>query len=103
MLAFLKSKSVPRSRAQLFEHQLAVLTERGCPSSITQAFGRNKKQILTHASSITVAEGHIPFLPVITPDHLGYHGLIALVWHKKECGVVEREVDRISDTEEVPA
>lgn len=105
MLDFLKSKSAPQIQSieQLFENQLAILTKRGCPASIVEAFDRSKKQILTHALLITVAEGHISFLPVITPCYLGYHGLMAMVRHNNQSGLVECEVDRISDTEEVPA
>ncbi len=105
MLDFLKSKSVPQSQSpeQLFESHLTTLVKRGCPPSIVESFDRSKAKILAHALLVTMGEGHIPFLPVITPCYLGYYGLMAMVRNKKQGGIVECEIERIVDTESVPS
>lgn len=101
MLDFLKPKVIPQSQEQLFESQLVELKKCGL-ADIADIFGRNKKPILSHASSLIITEGHLPFLPVVSLDQLNYDELMALVQYKDRPGRVCCEVDRITNLEKTP-
>ena len=102
MFVRFKLKNTPCDHEQLFDYQLITLEKRNCPPAIIQAFKGARKKVLAHALSLTEAEDHVSFVPVITPCHLGYHGLIGLLRHNKMGGIADCEADRISDLEKVP-
>lgn len=100
-------QSGPVNPAQLFDNQLTTLAKRltklDYSSSIIEKFSRSRERVLNHVSLISVAEGHIPFLPIIMPCYLGYHGLIAMVQHNNHHGVMECEADQIFNIEATPS
>jgi len=93
---------VKNDHEQLFDRHIVTLKKRGCPLAIIDALRDSKKYILAHVSSIEIAEGNIACMPVITPPYLGYHGLLSLVRHGSESGVIRCDVVQIVDVEKTP-
>lgn len=87
---------------KLFDSQIATLKDRGCPAQIIEALVNDRAKVLNHAQSINIADGNLPFAPVITPLYLGYHGIVAMVRHNGKSGYTYLDPRQISDEEKVP-
>lgn len=99
-----EAKQVMRSElAKLFDSQIATLTERNVPEQILEILRNSKDKVLDRAESIAIAEGNLPFAPVITPLYLGYHGLVSLVRYKNKQGYTYLDPMQITDIEKVPS
>ncbi len=98
-----KAKQMKRADMErLFDSQIETLKDRGCPEQILEALRNGKQKVLDHAQSITVADGNLPFAPVITPLYLGYHGIVAMVRNNGKSGYTYLDPRQISDEEKVP-
>lgn len=69
----------PYDFESLFDLQIAILKSRGCPEQIVETLQSWKPIVLVKAMGMTIGEGNVPFLPVITPACLGYYGLMDMV------------------------
>lgn len=67
------------SLANLFDNQMRTLKERDCSKTIIEAFLNQKSMVLDKAAKTDVAEGNIPFIPVIPRIYMGVYGLMPMV------------------------
>ncbi len=98
-----KAKQMKRGDLEkLFDSQIQTLKDRGCPEQIIEILVNGKTKVLNHAESITIAEGNLPFAPVITALYLGYHGIVSMVRHSGKSGYTYLDPTSIEDVEKVP-
>ena len=71
---------------KLFNSQIATLRDRGVPEEVVETLLTYKSRAIAKASEMTIEEGNIPFLPIIKPLYLGYHGLMLLVRNGSKVG-----------------
>lgn len=88
---------------KLLDSQIATLKDRGCPAQIIEALVNGRAKVLSHAQTLNIADGNLPFAPVITPLYLGYHGIVAMVRHGDKSGYTYLDPTQITDEEKVPA
>lgn len=96
-------KKVKRSDLEkLFNQQIQTLKDRGCPEQVIEALQEQKDKVLKKASEMNMGEGNIPFIPVIKPVYLGYHGLMAMVRNGNRQGYSYLNPNEIKDVIETP-
>jgi len=89
--------------SDLFDRQLEILHDRGCPNLFLAALFSQKSQVLAKASGMTFREGHIPFLPVIPFSSLKSSTQMAMVRNGSQTGVSCLDVSDIKDIVKIPA
>ena len=67
----------------LFDSQVEILIDRNTPYEIVVALQSQREQVISKASSMVIGERNIPFLPIISPAYIGYHGLVSKIQSKK--------------------
>jgi len=87
---------------QLFDGQMATLKDRGCPQAILEAFQSKKDAVIAKAIQTSIAEGNIPFLPVIPRSYMGIYALMPMVRHEDKIGYTYLDPNLISDVVETP-
>ena len=98
-----EQKQVKRNDLEkLFDAQIASLKARGVPEQIVEALQSQKNTVVQKASSMTIGEGNIPFLPVIKPAYLGYYGLMAMVRNGSKEGYTYLKPAAVTDQFETP-
>jgi len=89
--------------AELFLKQLETLKSRGVPAAIIEVLSGQKDQVISIATSMDIAEKHLPFVPVIPKAYLGIYGLMPLVRHgDKVGGYTHLDPNLIKDVVETP-
>ncbi|MFH0969712.1 MAG: hypothetical protein V1804_04345 [Patescibacteria group bacterium] len=63
----------------LFDLEMGILKKRGCPSRIIEIIQSYRDSVTHSAESLIIPKENIPFLPIIPPLFLGYHGLMSMV------------------------
>jgi hypothetical protein len=87
---------------QLFNSQLETLKGRGCPQAILEAFQEQRDKVIAKAIQTNIAEGNIPFLPVILKIYLGVYGLMPMVRNGEKVGYTYLDPNKLSDVVETP-
>ena len=97
------AKQMMRSDLEkLFDSQIVTEKRLGVPEQIIEMQMNGKMKVLDHAQSSTIADGNLPFAPVISALYLGYHGIVAMVRHNSKQGYTHLDLSRIEDVEKVP-
>ena len=87
---------------KLFDSQIATLKSRGVPQQVLEALQDKKSAVVDNASKMTIGAGNTPFIPVIKPSYLGYHGLMSLVRNGAKEGYTYLNPSLITDKVETP-
>ena len=87
---------------KLFESQLEKLKALGTPQAILEAFGNKKDEVVSKAAEMAIAEGNIPFLPVIPRSYLGIYALMPMVKHENRVGYTYLDPNELTDVVETP-
>jgi len=72
----------------LFNSQLVLAKERGCPEQILEEIRDRKRNVLARAVEMDIKGENIPFLPIIKSSCLGYSGLMAMVRNGDKQGFI---------------
>lgn len=83
--------------ADLFDSQMKTLKERDCPKVIIESFQSQKDTVLDKVVKTDVAEGNIPFIPVIPRIYMGVHGLMPMVRNGDKVGYTYLDPNEITD------
>lgn len=67
---------------KIFEAQLQLLRERGCPELIIDSLKERKKDVISWAKEMFSPKERIPFLPVIPFNYLSAYSQILMLRHK---------------------
>ena len=70
-----------RKLKKLFDAQIATLKDREVPNKIVEILQDQKDLVVERAIYMTIGNGNIPFLPVISHSHLIPYNLIAIEWN----------------------
>ena len=87
---------------RLFDAQIATLKDRNVPDQIVELFVSQKGDVLRKAGEMVIADGNIPFLPVIPRSYRSSYDLMAMVKNGTKVGYTYLYPDEISDTVETP-
>lgn len=87
--------------ANLFDSQMKTLKERDCPKAIIESFQSQKDTVLEKVSKTDVAEGNIPFIPVIPQRYMGIYGLMPMVRNGDKVGYTYLDPNEITDVAKV--
>ena len=90
---------------KLFDSQIQVLWDRGCPDQIIGLLVAQKSSVLSKASKIAFENGHIPFIPVIPQTYRSFYDLMAMVRNGDKRGYVHLDpvvVTSITDKIKTP-
>ncbi|MGA9237873.1 DUF5701 family protein [Robiginitalea sp.] len=87
---------------KLFESQLEKLKSTGTPQAILEVFQNNTDEVVSKAAEIAVAEGNIPFLPVIPRSYMGIYALMPMVKYNGKVGYIYLDPNELTDVVETP-
>jgi len=87
---------------KLFDSQIQILKDRGCPEQIVEMLQNQRSSVLQKASEMPFAEGNIPFIPVIPRTYRSPYDLMAMVRNNDEQGYTYLNPTAITDEFETP-
>ena len=95
-------KAKQQGLEKLFDSYIQILDERKSSEQIIKMVQDQKGTVVEKASKMTIGEENIPFLPVIKPLYLGYHGLMSMVQNDGKQGYCYLNPTLITDEFETP-
>lgn len=86
----------------LFDRQIQTEKDRGTPEAIIKMLQNQRSDVLSKASEMTFAEGHIPFLPVIPKTYVSIYYRMPMVKNGNKIGYTYLDPSELTDIEDVP-
>ena len=101
------SKLSPFNRASnalsdLFDRQIEILRDRGCPNQVLARLISQKSQVLAKASTIVFKDNRIPFLPIIPFSSLSLSTQMSMVKNGNKAGFTNLKANEIKDIVSTP-
>jgi len=87
--------------AKLFDSQIQTEKDRGTPEAIIEMLQNQRSEVLSKASEMTFAEGHIPFLPVIPKTYVSIYYRMPIVKNGNKIGYTYLDPSELTDIEDV--
>ena len=87
---------------KLFDSQIQTEKDRGTPEAIIEMLQNQRSDVLSKASEMTFAEGHIPFLPVIPKTYVSIYYRMPMVKNGNKIGYTYLDPSELTDIEDVP-
>lgn len=87
----------------LFQRQIWVLEELGCPDAIVRMLRKQVGRVIRKAKGIAIAEGHIPFMPAIPVRYMTLISQMMMVRIGKQTGYAHPESIEFTDVVGTPS
>jgi len=98
-----ESKPKKEDLEKLFDTQIKILKDRGCPAVIIDMLQEQRDDVLQKASEIPIGKKHIAFLPVIPRTFLSIYTQMQMVRNGDKIGYTYLKPSEITDVVETPA